>query len=103
MNELEKMIQNALLVDVDLSEEEYQKKILKADESTEAHGITKKAPVSEAKRHKRIEMNFYGLTINYLANILGEIVNTNRILLAQNEELKNLIKEKSDGGNARTE
>ena len=45
-------------------------------------------------------MNFYGLLINYIANTLGEIVNTNRILLAQNEALKSLIKEKHDGGNA---
>lgn len=101
MNELEKMIQDALLTDVNLSDEEYQKKILKADETTEAHGITAKAPVSEAKRHKRVEMNFYGLTINYLANILGEIVNTNRILMAQNEVLIKLIKEKDNGRNAR--
>lgn len=100
MNELEKMIQDALLLDTNLSDEEYQKKILKADESTEAHGIVNKAPVSESKRHKRIQMNFYGIAINYLANVLGEIVNTNRILLAQNETLKTLIKERNNDGNA---
>ena len=100
MTELEKIINDALLLDVDLSDEEYQRKILRADETTEAHGIVKKAPVSEAKRHKRIQMNFYGILINYMANTLGEIVNTNRILLAQNEMLKTLIKEKNNGGNA---
>lgn len=100
MNELEKMIHDALLTDVNLSDEDYQKKILKADETTEAHGITAKAPISEAKRHKRVEMNFYGLAINYLANILGELVNTNRILIAQTEILQSIIKEKNNDGDA---
>lgn len=100
MSELEEMIQNALKADVDLSEEEYKEKMEQADKSTEAHGMTGKAPLSEAKRHKRIEMNYYGLSINYMANILGELVNTNRILM---ELLKSTLKENSNGGNAGNE
>lgn len=100
MSELEEMIQNALNADVNLSEEEYRAKMEQADKSTEAHGMTGKAPLSEAKRHKRIEMNYYGLSINYMANILGELVNTNRILM---ELLRQNMTEGNDGGNARNE
>ena len=100
MSELDEMIQNALNADVDLSEEEYRAKMEQADRSTEAHGMTKKAPLSEAKRHKRIEMNYYGLSINYMANLLGELVNTNRILM---EMLKIQMKEKENDGNAGNE
>jgi hypothetical protein len=100
MSELNEMIQNALNADVDLSEEEYKEKMEQADKSTEAHGMTKKAPLSEARRHKRIEMNYYGLSINYMANILGELVNTNRLLM---ELLRQNMTEGNDGGNARNE
>jgi hypothetical protein len=98
MEGLEKLIQNALLNDVYLTDEEYNEKILKADQATEGHGMTNKAPISEAKRHKRIEMNYYGISINYMANILGELVNTNRILM---ELLKSTLKERENtDGNA---
>lgn len=100
MSELDEMIQNALNRDVDLSEEEYKEKMQEADKATAGHGMTKKAPLSEAKRHKRIEMNYYGLSINYMANILGELVNTNRILM---ELLKSTLKEKENDGNAGNE
>ena len=100
MSELDEMIQNALNADVDLSEEEYKEKMEQADKSTEAHGMTGKAPLSEARRHKRIEMNYYGLSINYMANLLGELVNTNRILM---EMLKIQMKEKENDGNAGNE
>ena len=98
MEGLEKLIQNALLNDVYLTDEEYSEKILKSDQATAGHGMTNKAPVSEAKRHKRIEMNYYGISINYMANILGELVNTNRILM---ELLKSTLKERENtDGNA---
>ena len=102
MEGFEKLIQQALLNDVYLTDEEYNKKILKSDQATAGHGITNKAPVSEAKRHKRIEMNYYGISINYLANILAETVHTNQILRNQNELILALLKEKGNAdGNAR--
>jgi hypothetical protein len=94
MDEFAKLIQEALLRDVYLSDEEYNAKILKADEMTSAKGITKKAPVSEAKRHKRIEMNYYGISINYLANMLAETVHTNKLLQQQNQLLMALLTDK---------
>lgn len=100
MSELDEMIQKALNDGVDLPDEEYKARMEQADRSTETHGMTKKAPLSEAKRHKRIEMNYYGLSINYMANLLGELVNTNRILM---EMLKIQMKEKENDGNAGNE
>lgn len=81
-------IKTALEKDVDLTTEEYKAKIEAADKSTKAHGFEKKAPVSEAVRHKRIQSNFYGYSLNMLNALLAEQTRTNNILMAIYEELK---------------
>ena len=98
---LEKLINDALNKDVDLTEEEYKEKMKKADEITEKHGVSGNAPLSESKRHKRIEMNYYGLSINYLANLLGEMTVITNLLQTQNAMLKELLKEKGIDVNER--
>ena len=59
-------IEKALEQDADLTDDEYRLKDEKADAATKAHGQKKKAPISESKRFKRIQRNFFGLSINYL-------------------------------------
>lgn len=59
-------IKNALEDGVDLSDEEYRARAKAADAATECHGMTEKAPVSEAKRARRIQSNFYGTALNIL-------------------------------------
>ena len=81
-------IKNALEKDVDMTPEEYKAKFKKADAATAAHGFGKKAPVSEAVRHKRIQSNFYGYSLNMLNALLAEQTRTNTILMAIYEELK---------------
>lgn len=81
-------IKTALEKGVDLTVEEYKAKIEAADKSTKAHGYEKKAPVSEAIRHKRIQSNFYGYSLNMLNALLAEQTRTNNILMAIYEELK---------------
>ena len=80
MEEKEKYIKEALEKDVDLSAEEYREKCLKADNSTATHGVEGKAPVSEAIRHKRIQSNFYGTSLNVMLSVLSEISFTNELL-----------------------
>ncbi len=95
--ELKEQIDKALEKDVDLTDEEYRLKDEKADESTKAHGMEQKAPVSEAKRFKRIQRNFYGLSINYMACLLSALDNANTLLTQQNAMLYELCrKEKID-------
>lgn len=84
---LKEQIETALTRDVDLSEEDYRQKDEKADTVTKAHGQTNRAPISEAKRHKRIERNFFGLSINYLACLLSALDNLNTLLTQQNAML----------------
>lgn len=69
MSELEQDINTALNANVDLSKEEYAKRCAIADESTKAHGVEGKAPVSEATRHKRVQTNFYATALNILINL----------------------------------
>ena len=69
MTELEKDIETALNANVDLSEEKYREVCEKADGCTKAHGVKGDAPLSEAKRHKRVQMNFYATALNILINI----------------------------------
>ena len=90
-----KEIDAALEKDVDLSVEEYRAKDEKADECTKAHGQEKKAPISEAQRFKRIQRNFYGLSINYLACLLQGIDNLNTSLAQQNAMLYELCKKEN--------
>ena len=66
---LEEDIKQALNADVDLSEEEYKKKCAMMDESTKQHGVEGKASLSEAKRHKRIQSNYYATSMNILINM----------------------------------
>ncbi len=93
MSELEKQINEALSKDVDLSTEEYREKVVKADEITAGHGATTKAPISESVRHKRIQSNFYGIALNFMANLLGELSTHTQLLSQQNTMLYALCKE----------
>ena len=95
MSELEQQIKEALNKDVDLTEQEYKEKVIKADEVTENHGATKKAPVSEALRHKRIQSNFYGVSLNFLASLLNEMSTQTNLLVQQNTMLYALCKERN--------
>lgn len=69
MTELEKDIETALNANVDLSDEEYRAVCEKADGCTKAHGVKGRAALSEARRHKRIQLNFYATALNILINI----------------------------------
>ena len=94
MSDLDIEIKNALNENVNLTEQEYKEKIIKSDEITAGHGATKKAPISEALRHKRIQSNFYGLSLNFLATMLGEMSTQTQLLAQQNTMLCALCKEK---------
>ena len=91
---LEEMIEKALNENVDLPDKEYKEKIVKSDFATESHGVKGNAPISESKRHKRIQMNFYGIALNYIANILGELSVQTQQLQQQNLMLLALLKER---------
>ena len=69
MNDFGNEIDVALNANVELSKEEYAKTCANADESTKAHGVEGKAPLSEATRHKRVQTNFYATALNILVNI----------------------------------
>ena len=90
---LQAMIKQALLANTDLTEEEYLEKILEADKATAGHGMTKKAAVKESTRAKRIQMNFYGITLNYIASLLGEIARMSALTERQNVLLYHIAKE----------
>lgn len=92
---LKEQIENALTKDVDLTDEQYRLKDEKADTVTKAHGQRKKAPISEAKRHKRIERNYYGLSINYLACLLSALDNAVTLLAQQNTMISALCQKEN--------
>ena len=69
MTELEKDIETALNANVDLSEEKYREVCEKADGCTKTHGVKGRAALTEARRHKRIQSNFYATALNILINI----------------------------------
>lgn len=73
-------VREALMRDVDLSEEEYRAKNEAADASTKTHGVKGKAALTESRRHKRIQMNFYGTALNIMVGILAEVAETNKLL-----------------------
>lgn len=80
METREKYIDNALNKDVELTEAEYRAKCEKADCITENHGVEGRAPLSEARRHKRIQTNFYGTALNVMLSVLAEVSQTNALL-----------------------
>lgn len=90
---MEKEIKRALNKDVDLSVQEYKEKVIEADEITASHGAKEKAPVKESVRHKRIQSNFYGISLNFMANLLGELATHTELLKHQNAMLFALCKE----------
>ena len=77
---MDKEIEKALHANVDLPDEEYEKLTAQADQSTERHGVKGKAPVSEAKRHKRIQSNFYGTSVNIGMQMLSALANVETLL-----------------------
>ena len=96
MSNLNKQIEEALNKDVNLTEEEYKEKILKADKCTEAHGIVnKKVAVTEAVRHKRIQSNFYGIALNFLSCILNAVENQAVLQAQQNAMLYEICKKEN--------
>ena len=80
--EMAKIIEDALLKDVNLSKEEYKQKCLASDKQTEINGIEGKASVSETVRARRIAMNFYGTVLNILVNLHA----TNLEMLAEQKK-----------------
>lgn len=90
-NDLNEFVNEALMRDVNLSPEEYKEKSKKADAVAKAHGAEGKAPLSEATRHKRIQLNFYGTVLNFMASILCEVSESNRLL-------RELISREGDNG-----
>lgn len=92
---LQELIKKALLQNTDLSEEEYLQKILEADKSTAGHGIKgrKNASVKESVRAKRIQMNFYGILLNYVASLLGEMSRQSALIAKQNVLIYAIAKE----------
>ena len=95
MSELQDQILDALNKNVNLSEQEYKEKVIKADASTEAHGVEGKAPVSEKTRHKRIQSNFYGISLNFLSCLLNAM-EQQQILIAQQNAMLFAICEKEN-------
>ena len=85
--DLSKLIEQALLKDINLTEEEYKAKRLADDKQTEKNGYNDKASLKEPARARRMAMNFYGTVLNILVNIhatnlemLAEQKATNRLL-----------------------
>lgn len=79
-NDINEAINQALMQDIDLPVDEYKKKCETADATAKVNGVEGKAPVSEAVRHKRIQLNFYGTILNFMASLLCEVSETNRLL-----------------------
>lgn len=85
--DLSKLIEQALLKDINLTEEEYKAKRLADDKQTDKNGYNGKASLKEPVRARRMAMNFYGTVLNILVNIhatnlemLAEQKATNRLL-----------------------
>lgn len=75
----EEQIKEALNRNVDLSTEEYEENFKKACDCANGNiGTMKK--VSEATKHKRIQSNFYGSSINYLSAMYDELCRLNDML-----------------------
>lgn len=79
---MENEIKQALENNVDLSKEEYAEKNKMADQSTKMHGVEGKAPISEALRHKRIQTNYYGTSLNIGVQHLAALNNIENLLTA---------------------
>ena len=87
----EEDIKTALEADTDLTEEEYIEKCALMDESTKNHGVKGKASLSEARRHRRIQSNYYATSLNILINMY-------QVMLEMAAELKEL---KDNGTNSK--
>lgn len=90
-NDINEIINEALMKDVDLPPEEYKAKCEKADATAKVNGVAGSAPIDEETRHKRIQLNFYGTVLNFMASILCEVSETNRLL-------GELLKKEGDNG-----
>ena len=77
---MENEIKQALENNVDLSKEEYAELNKKADVSTKSHGVEGRAPISEALRHKRIQTNYYGSSLNVGMQTLAALSNIETLL-----------------------
>lgn len=89
-----KDIMQALENNVDLPDEEYKALCEKADKVTASNGIDGKAPLTEARRHKRIQSNFYGMAINILSSIHAGLCEQEELLRVQNVLLGALCEKK---------
>lgn len=90
---LDDEIKQALEENIDLSEEEYQKLQEKADAQTERHGVKGTAPVSESRRHKRLQSNYYGISIKILMNILASL----DTIVEQQENIVKILGDMNNG------
>lgn len=80
MSEFKEMAIEALNNGVEATSEEFNEQAKAADNSTEKHGVKGESPLTEEERHKRIQSNFYGTTVNFMAAILAELSHTNEML-----------------------
>lgn len=85
--ELSKLIEQALLQDINLSEEEYKEKLKASDKQTEINGYVGKASLDERVRARRMSMNFYGMVMNTLLNMHA----TNLEMLAEQKKTNYLL------------
>lgn len=97
----DKIINEALERDLDLSREEYEKKAAEADKTTAAHGIEGEAPLTEAEREARMRMNYYGISLNLFMNILAALDDVAERITVLNNNIVTLTGgEVNDGCNA---
>ena len=94
----EEMIKQALEADIDLPREEYAAKCTKADAMTAANGIEGKAPINEEDRERRMRMNYYGITINLMMNMLAAIDELANRVTMLNNNLVSIAGGGTDGG-----
>lgn len=106
MKTLQEQVNEALNKDLDLSDEEMRAKFEQADKITDKHGVEGKAPVSEAKRLKRMTMNYYGTSLNIGASTLGALNSIEKLLYEQTVMLAEIYKRvvgAEEGTNERNE
>lgn len=87
MSNLNEEIEKALNNGVDMSDKEYREQMKAADSSTKKHGVLGKRTLSEKKRHRRMQMNYYGSALNVMLQILAELNNTNALLAGLYKEI----------------
>ena len=89
---IQEQVNEALNKDLDLSDEEMRAKFQEADKITDKHGVKGKAPISEAKRLKRMTMNYYGTSLNIGASTLGALNTIEKLLYEQTVMLAEIYK-----------